>query len=83
MADRIAPVCPPCVEILTEMCRLGGAEQPQLCEIQAAYVATGDPDLVGQAQALAPRIAWAATRALRQQGRVAWPGAPSVEGGTA
>jgi hypothetical protein len=74
MAERVAPLCPPCVATLREMCRLGGRDRPDLCEIEAQYLLTGDPDLVGRAAALAPDLAWQAKRLLRAQGRLDWPG---------
>jgi hypothetical protein len=59
------PLCPTCVAILREMCRAGGRDQPQLCEIEARYVATGDESLVAQAAALNPGLAWKAVRQVR------------------
>jgi hypothetical protein len=61
------PLCPPCLDALREMCRIGGREMPELCEIEARYVATGDPDLVAQAASLAPTVAWQARRNLRDR----------------
>jgi hypothetical protein len=64
----MATLCAPCVDLLREMCRIGGPEAPTLCQIAADYVTTGDPDLVGRAAALAPGVAWQARRALQARG---------------
>lgn len=66
----MAQVCPPCLKTLREMCRIAGAQSPQVCEIEARYAATGDPSLVEQASTLAPHVAFQARRQLKARGEL-------------